>query len=610
MKGYRDYTRNRLSKRWSGTPSLRRYLRIPTEYSRLRPLLFLLRSIAGIGAAAVVCSAACSRLCGQENRVVINEVYYDHPGPDRGMEFVELYNLSRDSVNLSGSRIHFIDGRTSGSKVYFEFRSDVYLESKGILLVGGAGLVPLPAYIGECVLQNGPDAVEFISEDLGMDLAGYGELSDSDLYESEPAEDVEAGYSLARKPDGVDRDDNAWDFVAALPTPGRRNFFSRDLGLSISEEELFPCEGSEARIEILIVNHGLEPFSGKVCLDLSSGYGMGKNYYRKVLEDCVLGEEEQIAVMATINTAGFSDSVKIKGWLAAGSDEFSGNDSDSADFYLSPYDLVINEIMYRPLKDCSEWVELYNSGSGVINLKGWTIADEAGGGGVIAEEDMFLYSGDYRILARYPGALMEEYGDYLDEWRITGVQGGWPVLNDGVSSEDPEIITLRESSGRITERVEYHDMLEDERGRSLERYSPLACSSIEGGLWHRCSDRAGETCGRVNSVYQEEASSRTGIRIYPNPFSVKEDERVVISGRLRESENGFLVRVYDIEGVEVARVFGEMGGARNYSCSWNGVDSSGRAVETGLYIFAVQYFGKGGSVCRVEKKCLAVSNIF
>ncbi len=570
----------------------------------------LYRVTAGIIMTAVICSVPCSAASGQGTRVVINEVYYDHPGSDAGMEFVELCNISRERVNLAGSKIHFIDGRTSDLRIYYEFKSDVYLESNGILLVGGVDCHPLPPYTAECVLQNGPDAVRFISEDLGRDLVGYGNLSDASLYESEPAEDVEAGYSLARKPDGTDRGNNALDFVAALPTPGRKNFFCRDLGFSISEENLFPCEGSEFQIKIRIVNHGLEPVWGPVGVVLGTGFGIEENYYREVLSDRRLEAEEWIEVMVDVQTAGFSDSMELKGWLAGGIDEYAHNDIDSTVFYLSPFDVVINEIMYRPLEGRSEWVELYNSGCGVIDLKGWTINDAAGGGGMITEENLFLSAGDYHILARYPDDLVEEYGALLDEKQVTGVLGGWPVLNDGGNERNPERITLRESSGKITEQVEYQDMLEDERGISLERFSPLACSSIEGGLWHRCSNKAGTTCGRVNSVYQDGESSREEVLISPNPFSAEKDERVVISGRLRKAESGFLVRVYNIDGVEVARVFGERGGARSYSCSWDGSDSSGRTVETGLYIFAVQYFGKGGLVCRVEKRCLAVWNTF
>ena len=44
------------------------------------------------------------------SQILLNEVYYDHPGSDTGHEFIELMNVSMVPVLLTGYEIEFHDG--------------------------------------------------------------------------------------------------------------------------------------------------------------------------------------------------------------------------------------------------------------------------------------------------------------------------------------------------------------------------------------------------------------------------------------------------------------------------------------------------------------------
>ena len=148
--------------------------------------------------------------------LVINEIYYDHPGVDTGREFVELLNRGLDPVDLSCHLLEFIDGATGRSRFLWQGASGSILPAGERLLVGGADVDGSDApLLGS--LENGPDAIRLISGSGTEDLVGYGETA---YCEGEPALDVSPGLSLSRRPDGRDTGDNSSDFVPARPSPG------------------------------------------------------------------------------------------------------------------------------------------------------------------------------------------------------------------------------------------------------------------------------------------------------------------------------------------------------------------------------------------------------
>ena len=547
--------------------------------------------------------------------IVINEIYYDHPGLDSGTEYVEIFNNTSCSINLLGIRIEFADGRTGNCRLFYEFGPGDYIEPDGRLLIGGDSsgtFSPL------CVLENGPDAVVLRDSDKMLDLVGYGELQFPGLFESVPAPDVEAGLSLSRKPDGEDTDNNMRDFVPAVPSPGQVNFYRRDIGISVLSERHLPCRGGSLDLSLMIYNNGLEPFTGSIEMVLVEG-----DYCNHVqLESLEPGGS--MPVQVDVALAPSLNSLELTALIRGDTGDYAVNDTTVLSVLTSPGSIVINEIMYRPGPGSCEWIELFNGGRRRVNIRDWSISDANKREAAITEQDTWVDPDSYLILAQYPEKLIESmesgipaakrnitsHNSYTFDsaggpaLRIMGVEGGWPVLNDYPGHSSREVVTLLDESSRVAEQVKYIDLLEGERGRSIERYSPRICSSAPGGLWHRSASPDGSTPGAVNSV----SGSITGsLSVSPNPFIINRDNQVEISGRLSGAE-GFLVRIYSLAGMEVATVFGEKRGAEHYSSFWNGCDSMGDPVGTGLYICVAEYMSAGGSVVRSEKKCVAVSS--
>lgn len=154
-------------------------------------------------------------------QVVINEVLYDPSGTDVGC-FVELIGkpgLDLDDYFLvgvngdGGKQYNFIDlsGHTIPPDGYFVVAQDDSVQEADMI-------------DSKANFQNGPDNIELWHEDEKIDSVGYGDFSEAVFTgEGDPTFDL-PNYSIGRRPDGFDSDDNSVDFVGLpLRTPGAPN---------------------------------------------------------------------------------------------------------------------------------------------------------------------------------------------------------------------------------------------------------------------------------------------------------------------------------------------------------------------------------------------------
>ena len=536
--------------------------------------------------------------------VVIHEVYYDHPGRDEGWEFVELYNAGESACDLSGWSLESLDGASGRTVTIWTATAGARIGPGELICVAGSSRGPTSGFALKGSLGNGPDAVRLVSPSGVADLVGYGALTSSDLYEGDPAPDVAPGVSLARRPDGVDTNRNNLDFVPALPSPGRRNFFGRDAGVYVMGKEMLPCRGSVFPLKVAVTNCGIDPFEGSVSIEaelLDNGRVSSSGRSDAVLSLAASATDSVEIPLTAPESARF----EIRAYLAGASDENASNDSVLVSLASSPGVIVVNEIMYRPAQGMSEWVELESTSGDSCNLKAWTLCDGTGSRRLISSHDILIPPGGFAVLAKDSASFRAEFPSC--QAPVTSPEGGWPSLNDTDRGGVADVIELFDEDGVLVERVSYHDLLGSERGRSIERISADVCSARAGGIWHRCAARARATPGKVNSTRLDTAPPRGGIAISPNPFSLRRDGETAITGRRGDDEAGVVVRIFDLGGIEVRRIFGECGGASVFSSRWDGRANDGSRVRTGLYVCLVEYMGAGGGVCRREKKCIAVA---
>ncbi len=532
----------------------------------------------------------CTNPAGTRAEIIINELYYDHTGADTGWEYVELYNNGPGPTDLSGYRLEFVDGSTGSTRLLWEGSPGVMLDDGERMLVRGSNVTAA----GEPLLgsiENGPDAVRLVSAAGVEDLVGYGDTSHC---EGIPAPDIPAGFSLSRKPDGRDTNNNSLDFVAADPTPGQPNFYATDLELTAHRTPL-PCGGEPFSVDLLLVNRGLEHFVGRIRLEASIG-----TVRRECMIDVDIAPAETGEASLDLPFAPYGN-FRLNALIESEHDENRRNDTVSVQLCSSPGDVVVSEIMYRPLSGGSEWLEIASRSAALLSLEGWCLSDATGRERLISRSEVPIDPGGYIIIAQDSGLFTLDHP--ACRAIIVEPAGGWPWLNDG---EDGDEITLHDPDGRAVERVNYPGLSEGERGRSIERFSMDVCSHFPGGIWHRCVAPGGSTPGAANSTLVTGIPRPGTVETSPNPFSPSRDGKVTIRGRVVSGEIGLLVRIFDLGGREVTLLYGEEKGAPVFSCEWNGRTVEGNDSPTGLYICVVEFVTGEGVVCRREKRCIAL----
>lgn len=522
---------------------------------------------------------------GVRGSVVINEVYYDHPGSDKGFEYVELYCLSETEISLEGWSIALIDGRTGALRELWRAGAGMAIDGGGLLLIGGDSCAVPPDCYLEGSIENGPDAVVLLSGALEIDLVEYGGEG--------PA--CSPGSSLSRYPDRIDAGDNGTDMVCSTPTPGDRNFHTTDLLICFRETPHVLCESENTEISVLLVNRGLDRYAGTAAVTLYFSQGGIRKAAGSRELSCAIrsGEDHEYSIPCAEILRGRS-TLEVE--IEAEGDTNGANDRVSAAISSSPGEVVINEIMYRPDRS-GEWIELYNRTSEEIDLSGWEVKDRSGTSCSICDGEE-IAAGDYIILAQDPGMFSAAFPACMAD--VVCLAGGWPRLNDDGGDGTADEIFIMRPDESLAESVSYRGLLSEEKGRSLERLSPELCSSGRSGIWLRCGASSGATPGEINYCHTGVIPIE-GMSVSPDPFCPGTDGAVRFSAAVSAGEISWGASLYDLEGREVSRLASGPVDAPAVTFVWDGRDKEGRPAVTGLYVCVVEFKCGGGGVCRREK---------
>jgi len=236
--------------------------------------------------------------------------------------------------------------------------------------------------------------------------------------------------------------------------------------------------------------------------------------------------------------------------------------------------VVINEVMANPRggdshahspEDRNEFVELFNLSDDTIDLRGWHLTD-------FDDMDTLCAWTDTMIRVKYAHVRMNstliyprsfalvldpEYTDpapesgYVQPYRLSDrlliVRPGNTTIGNGLSSLDPVMLCSRDWADSSTFGTPFiSDTIPREVGDGLswERTAPDAsdCDTT----WYACSDTAGCTPGRANSIATRKNLRLESIICYPLSYHPASAETIAVSIRNtgRVSVLGWSVRFY------------------------------------------------------------------
>jgi hypothetical protein len=163
--------------------------------------------------------------CGGKH-VVINEVQTGS-AVSLSDEFVELYNQCAIKIDLTGSSLVYRSAAGTSDVLIISLTKTI--DANGYLLIAGpvfaadGGAVPDQTYgAGHFAAAGGGVGLRDATQAL-VDSVGYGTATNMFVEGGTAAAPPANGQSLSRKPNGVDTNQNALDFMPASPTPRAAN---------------------------------------------------------------------------------------------------------------------------------------------------------------------------------------------------------------------------------------------------------------------------------------------------------------------------------------------------------------------------------------------------
>ncbi|MFH1848997.1 MAG: lamin tail domain-containing protein [archaeon] len=146
------------------------------------------------------------------DHIVISEVLYDPIGTESGGEFVELYNPTNQTINISGLKL-----RTKSSLADATLPANATIEPSGHYLVADSGWSEGKDNTGwpdadheETISLYTNDGVAIVNGTETIDAVGWGAGMNESLYEGTPVSLAAEGQSIERI---IDTDNNSADFI-------------------------------------------------------------------------------------------------------------------------------------------------------------------------------------------------------------------------------------------------------------------------------------------------------------------------------------------------------------------------------------------------------------
>ncbi|MCP4727705.1 MAG: hypothetical protein GY863_21880 [bacterium] len=524
------------------------------------------------------------------SQVMINEIMFNPPGNENHNEYIEIINTGEGSIDLTG---WVLSDSTSADKI-IETGAGI------ILKPGQYGLILDPDYFSNSSLYDtlintgcliltidgstfGSRGFSNSRAELVMLMSGSGDLISSHRYSTGNQD----GFSDEKKiPYGVDNDADWADSENYLSSPGFRNSITPlDYDVTVDSIMIDPCypvAGRSSEIQVTVINTGFEPVQ-KASLIIFADID------RNGAEDP--GEMISETELDTVSLSEFGDSlVYICRWLpelpgetvittriTCSSDQNPDNNIKSIRVFVleAENNIIINEIMYDPPAGNMEWIEIYNNGSNVINLRYYTIGDISDPiGSVISDSACIIQPGRFLILTGDAISVSVFHSITVDLIEVSG----FPSLNN-----TGDEIFIRDPSGRISDSVNYRKEWGNNKGVSLERISNDS-ESNDSNNWGLSSDPTGSTPGKPNSLLFNEYNTAPIIFIENSPFSPDRGETAEIKISLPFQRSNITIRIFDRYGRPVRDLIGGEDRGSSFMVTWDGRNNNGNLMGTGVYI--------------------------
>lgn len=538
--------------------------------------------------------------------LLINEIFAD-PTPIVGLpdeEFVEIYNNSNKYLQLEGCT--FSDGGTPSVLPKFTLNPSQYVvicKNNQATYENASGqqitISNFPA------LNNAGDALVLRN--------GNGQVIDSVTYTDNWYKDgikAQGGYSIERIDFATDcSPESNWTASTAGigGTPGKQNaVYGQNPDKTPPQIEQFNISDNTITLQLS------EALVADLANDLSNFELVSTQENPNSIS---VSNGEKTLKLIFDNTFEQNRAYTLKVRELADCVGNSSSDTELAIFYftteISEGDIIINELLFNPLADGVDFIELYNNSDKFINLENLKLGRQAndttkeyktiGQFFVLQPQQYVAISTDsLKVKNNYPKAV--------NQLQISSL----PSMNN-----DAGIVLLATDQEVKLDSVPYSEkqhfeLLSSVDGVSLERLS-FARNGYDAQNWHSAAASVGfATPGYQNSQFidltQPNATFQLQSKIVSPDADGYEDE-LILNYELDNVGYTLNAYIFNLAGNLVHQPVNNETLSTTGFITWNGVNSNGEKVPVDNYILLVEAFNMDGKVIK-KKLAFSVIGVF
>jgi hypothetical protein len=297
-------------------------------------------------------------------------------------------------------------------------------------------------------------------------------------------------------------------------------------------------------------------------------------------------------------------------WLASIVANGSTPGTANSTINIAPTDraqVIINEIMFNPESDNSEFVEFFNTSDQFIEVANWSIEDESKNNTVlskttfaIAPNSYFVLAADSSILINYPE--LKEFDQLL-------------IVNRNMSlNNSDDLLMLFNSFDEIIDSIHYDSDWHNSRvlttkNKSLERINPFLDGNDKNN-WSTSVASEGATPGKANSIFIDNQTSGKTISVTPNPFSPDGDgyeDFAIINYKLSKAVSSIQIKVFDSKGRKVRTINEDNIYSNTGSIIFDGYNDDGQPLKIGIYILFIEALDSSSGTTDTFKEVIVVA---
>lgn len=281
---------------------------------------------------------------------------------------------------------------------------------------------------------------------------------------------------------------------------------------------------------------------------------------------------------------------------------------------VQPGDVLLNEILFNPLGDGVDYVEIYNVSDKVLDLNQlWlgnitqtipnppdtTLKN-------ITNDSYLLLPAKYALLTTNSNEVLQQYP--TADTAVFVEMASFPTYSNSEGT-----VLLKAKSGELVDVFAYNEdmhypLLTTNDGVSLERIS-FDGPTNDASSWHSAAESVGfGTPGLQNSMFRAFPEVDDDITIEPELFSPDGDGRddvTSIAYSFDEAGNTLNIHIYNSVGQPIRHLVKSQLVAQQGVYHWDGIDENGNKAGVGIYIVYAEVFDLDGNV-KAYKKSVVV----